>query len=169
MDLPRYDPITIRNYYCCPYFFGFGQSPGSGTSQTGSCLRTFALAVPVACDMVSPDVCLHGLPPPLSLVLTHIQPSQCLFPCFSDLQLDSGPFRTTHSRASGSPRALHCSPHPPVTSNIWVPSIKDKHRVELKNPVLMAKENISKMKMEPTVWENIFANNTSDKDLISKI
>ena len=33
----------------------------------------------------------------------------------------------------------------------------------------MAKENISKMKMEPTVWENIFANNTSDKDLISKI
>ena len=35
--------------------------------------------------------------------------------------------------------------------------------------LLMAKENISKVKMEPTVWENIFANNTSDKDLISKI
>ena len=33
----------------------------------------------------------------------------------------------------------------------------------------MAKENISKMKREPTVWENIFANDTSDKDLISKI
>ena len=32
----------------------------------------------------------------------------------------------------------------------------------------MAKENI-KMKREPTVWENIFANDTSDKDLISKI
>ena len=32
----------------------------------------------------------------------------------------------------------------------------------------MAKENISKMKREPTVWENVFANNTSDKDLISK-
>ena len=33
----------------------------------------------------------------------------------------------------------------------------------------VAKENISKMKREPTVWENIFANNTSDKGLISKI
>ena len=33
----------------------------------------------------------------------------------------------------------------------------------------MARENISKMKREPTVWENIFANNTSDKGLISKM
>ena len=33
----------------------------------------------------------------------------------------------------------------------------------------MAKENISKMKRELTVWENIFANDTSDKGLISKI
>ena len=33
----------------------------------------------------------------------------------------------------------------------------------------MAKENISQMKREPTVWENIFANDTLDKDLISKI
>ena len=32
-----------------------------------------------------------------------------------------------------------------------------------------AKENISKMKMEPTIWENTFANDTSDKGLISKI
>ena len=32
-----------------------------------------------------------------------------------------------------------------------------------------AKENISKMKRELTVWENIFANDTSDKDLIYKI
>ena len=31
-----------------------------------------------------------------------------------------------------------------------------------------AKENISKMKREPTIWENIFANDTSDKGLISK-
>ena len=31
-----------------------------------------------------------------------------------------------------------------------------------------AKENISKMKREPTIWENIFANDTSDKSLISK-
>ena len=33
----------------------------------------------------------------------------------------------------------------------------------------MAKENSIKMKREPTAWENIFANDTSDKGLISKI
>ena len=32
-----------------------------------------------------------------------------------------------------------------------------------------AEENIRKMKREPTSWENIFANDTSDKGLISKI
>ena len=32
-----------------------------------------------------------------------------------------------------------------------------------------AEENISKMKMKPTVWENIFANVISDKCLISKV
>ena len=31
-----------------------------------------------------------------------------------------------------------------------------------------AKENISKIKSKPTVWENIFANDTSDKDLSPK-
>ena len=33
----------------------------------------------------------------------------------------------------------------------------------------VAKENISEMKREPTIWENIFANDTSNKVLISKI
>ena len=33
----------------------------------------------------------------------------------------------------------------------------------------MAKENIIKIQREPTIWENIFANDTSDKGLISKI
>ena len=32
-----------------------------------------------------------------------------------------------------------------------------------------AKENSIKMKREPTVWENIFANDISDKRLISKV
>ena len=32
-----------------------------------------------------------------------------------------------------------------------------------------AKENSIKMKREPTVWENIVTNDTSDKGLISKI
>ena len=33
----------------------------------------------------------------------------------------------------------------------------------------MAKENSTKLQREPTVWENIFANDTSDKGFISKI
>ena len=33
----------------------------------------------------------------------------------------------------------------------------------------MAKESINKMEREPTVWENIFANDTLDKGLLSKI
>ena len=33
----------------------------------------------------------------------------------------------------------------------------------------MAKENSTKLQREPTVWEMIFANDTSDKGLISKI
>ena len=33
----------------------------------------------------------------------------------------------------------------------------------------LAKENSTKLQREPTVWENIFANDTSDNGLISKI
>ena len=33
----------------------------------------------------------------------------------------------------------------------------------------LAKENISKIKREQNIWENIFANDTADEDLISKI
>ena len=33
----------------------------------------------------------------------------------------------------------------------------------------MAKENSIKVKRDPTVWENIFANDTLDKGLIFKI
>ena len=33
----------------------------------------------------------------------------------------------------------------------------------------MAKENSTKLQREPTVWENIFANDTSENGLISKI
>ena len=33
----------------------------------------------------------------------------------------------------------------------------------------IAKDTTSKMKREPTIWENIFANDTLDKGLISKI
>ena len=33
----------------------------------------------------------------------------------------------------------------------------------------MAEETITKIEREPSVWEKIFANDTSDKGLISKI
>ena len=33
----------------------------------------------------------------------------------------------------------------------------------------LAKENSTKMKRQPTIWENIFVNGTSDNGLISKI
>ena len=39
--------------------------------------------------------------------------------------------------------------------------------IKLKSCV--AKENINKMKREPTIWENILAKDTLDKGLISKI
>ena len=37
------------------------------------------------------------------------------------------------------------------------------------NTFCKAKENSIKMKREPTIWENIFANDTLDKGLISKL
>ena len=40
--------------------------------------------------------------------------------------------------------------------------------IKIKN-FCMDKETSIKMKREPTVWENIFANDSSDKDLITKI
>ena len=33
----------------------------------------------------------------------------------------------------------------------------------------MAKENSSKMEREPTIWQNLFATDTSEKGLMSKI
>ena len=42
------------------------------------------------------------------------------------------------------------------------------HLIKIKS-FCMAKENSTKIQREPTVWENIFANDTSDKGLISII
>ena len=63
-------------------------------------------------------------------------------------------------------------------SNIFTdtfPRVRDKKErinkwdfIKLKS-LRTAKENISEMKREPTVWENIFASDTSDKALISKV
>ena len=46
--------------------------------------------------------------------------------------------------------------------------INKQDYIKLKN-FCMAKENTIKMKREPTIWENIFTNDTSDKRLVSKI
>ena len=43
------------------------------------------------------------------------------------------------------------------------------HYIKKKKSFCTAKENINKMKREPTIWENIFANDTSDMGLSSKI
>ena len=51
----------------------------------------------------------------------------------------------------------------------WARDIKEKINkwdfIKIKS-FCSAKENISKMKREPTVWENIFANDTWDKGLV---
>ena len=63
-------------------------------------------------------------------------------------------------------------------SNIFTdmsPTTRDiKERINKKDLIktksfCTAKRNSVKMKREPTVWETIFANDTSDKGLISKI
>ena len=46
--------------------------------------------------------------------------------------------------------------------------INKRDLIKLKR-FFMAEEYSIKMKREPTVWENIFASETSDKGLISKI
>ena len=46
--------------------------------------------------------------------------------------------------------------------------IKKWDLIKLKS-FYMAKEKSIKMKREPTMWENIFSNDTSDKGLISQI
>ena len=47
-------------------------------------------------------------------------------------------------------------------------TINKWHLIKIKS-FCMAKENSTKLQREPTVWKNIFANDTSDKGLISKI
>ena len=61
------------------------------------------------------------------------------------------------------------------TSPLYVPKARDiKERINKWDLIKMksfciAKENSIKIQREPTVWENIFAKDTSDKGLISKI
>ena len=62
-----------------------------------------------------------------------------------------------------------------VTNHIRAPKARDiKERINKWDLIkiksfCMVKENSTKLQREPTVWENIFANDTSDKGLVSKI
>ena len=62
-----------------------------------------------------------------------------------------------------------------VFSDMCPPARQIKERIykrdliKNKKSFCMAKDNSIKMKREPTMWENIFANDTSVKGLISKI
>ena len=60
-------------------------------------------------------------------------------------------------------------PHSNIFTNMSPRSRDIKERINKIQSFYMAKENISKMKREQTIWENIFANDISDKGLISKI
>ena len=71
-------------------------------------------------------------------------------------------------------RKISDIPHSNIFTDMF-PRIRDiKERINKWDFIKMksfctAKENISKMKREPTVWENIFTNDTWDSDLISQI
>ena len=65
-------------------------------------------------------------------------------------------------------------PHSNIFTNISSRARDIKERINKLDFIKLksfctAKENISKMKRDPTLWENIFANDTSDKGMISKI
>ena len=65
-------------------------------------------------------------------------------------------------------------PHSNVFTDISPRSRYIKERINKQNYIklksfCMAKENSSKMKREPNIWENIFANDTSHNGLISKL
>ena len=71
-------------------------------------------------------------------------------------------------------RKISDIPHSNIFSDMY-PGARDiKERINKWNLIkiksfCLAKENNIKMKREPIVWEIIFANDTSDKGLISKI
>ena len=73
----------------------------------------------------------------------------------------------TGRKISDIPRSNSFTDMSPKARNIKE-RINKRDLIKIKS-FCMAKENISKMKREPNVWENIFTNDTSDKGLISKV
>ena len=79
-----------------------------------------------------------------------------------------------HKSPRGEHRQISDIPNSNIFTNMFPRARDIKERINKSYLIKIkifctAKENISKMKREPTVWENIFANDTSDKGLISKI
>ena len=71
-------------------------------------------------------------------------------------------------------RKISDIPHSNISTNMSPRARVINERINKWNLVKIkslctAKENSIKMKREPTVWENIFASDTSDKGLISKM
>ena len=72
-------------------------------------------------------------------------------------------------------RKISVIPHSNILTDKGHPKARDiKERIKKWDLIkiksfCMAKENSTKIQREPKVWENIFANDTSDKGLISKI
>ena len=71
-------------------------------------------------------------------------------------------------------RKISDIPHGNISTNMSLRAMDIKERINKWDFIKLksfctAKENISKMKREPTTWENIFANDTLDKCLICKI
>ena len=91
--------------------------------------------------------------------------------CIRDLNITRNTIRVLKENIGRKISDIPCS-------NIFIDMSQNKgHKGKKKNKwdlikiksFCMAKENSIKIKREPTLWENIFANDTSDKGLISKI
>ena len=78
--------------------------------------------------------------------------------CYQPLFL---PFRPSHIKIKGHPRAPAPSMLYPASDIDW--------RFNSYMIVCTTKENISKVKRQPSEWEKIIANKANDKELMSKI
>ena len=91
--------------------------------------------------------------------------------CIKDLNISCNTIKVLEENIGRKISDIPCS-------NIFIdmsPKARDiKERINKWDPIklksfCMAKENSIKIKKEPTIQENIFANDTSDKGLISKL
>ena len=88
-----------------------------------------------------------------------------------DLNISSNTIKVLQENIGRKISDIPCSN---IFTNMSVRASDIKERINKWDLIKMksfctAKENSIKMKREPTIWENIFANDTSDKGLISKI